>query len=77
MTSWMVRDALPEDAAAAVAVLRASIAELCVADHQNDPASLERWLRNKTVQNFVAWLADPANCVVVKANRLVAPSTRS
>ena len=32
-----IRDARPEDAPAACRVLRASIIELCVADHGNDP----------------------------------------
>ena len=54
-----VRDARPEDAAAACAVLRASISELCVADHHNDPEILGRWLANKTPENVVAWAADP------------------
>jgi GNAT superfamily N-acetyltransferase len=65
MPSFVVRPAVPEDAADAVTVLRASITELCVADHQNDIASLERWLRNKTVENFRAWVADSSNFVVV------------
>ncbi|WP_154071510.1 hypothetical protein [Bradyrhizobium lablabi] len=33
-----IRDAVPEDATAAWEVVRRSIAELCVADHHNDPA---------------------------------------
>jgi GNAT superfamily N-acetyltransferase len=54
-----IRDAKPEDAKAARDVLRASIAELCVADHRNDPAILKRWLANKTPENVAAWSADP------------------
>ena len=50
---------------AAVAVLRESITELCVADHQNDPETLDRWLRNKTIEHFHCWLADPSNFLVV------------
>ncbi len=53
-----IRDARPADAAAACEVLRASISELCVADHQNDPEILGRWLANKTPENLVAWAAD-------------------
>lgn len=54
-----VRDATPADAAAACSVLRASITELCVADHHNDSAILGWWLANKTPDNVVAWIADP------------------
>jgi GNAT superfamily N-acetyltransferase len=55
----IVRDARPEDAAAACSVLRASITELCVADHHNDAAILRRWLANKTPENVAAWSIDP------------------
>ena len=54
-----IRDATKADAAAACEVLRASISELCVADHHNDPAILGRWLANKTPENVVAWSAHP------------------
>ncbi|HUP94138.1 MAG TPA: GNAT family N-acetyltransferase [Burkholderiales bacterium] len=55
------------DAEAAVVVLRRSIVELCVADHQNDPATLAKWLENKTVEHFHAWLASDRNrCVVTE-----------
>ena len=53
-----VRDATKTDAAAACEVLRASISELCAADHHNDPAILGRWLANKTPENVTAWAAD-------------------
>jgi GNAT superfamily N-acetyltransferase len=65
MTAVLVRCAVPEDAAVAVAVLRDSITKLCVADHRNDPHSLEPWLRNKTVENFSRWLNNAENYVVV------------
>ena len=48
-----------------MALLRASITELCVDDHRNDAATLERWLRNKTVEFFLSWLADLDNHMVV------------
>jgi len=54
-----IRGATPEDAAAACAVLRASISELCVADHHNDPEILDRWLANKTPESLAAWIAAP------------------
>jgi hypothetical protein len=43
-----VRDAVPEDAPAACHIMRRSIAELCGADHNNDPVILQRWLSNNT-----------------------------
>ncbi|MGJ5180371.1 GNAT family N-acetyltransferase [Bradyrhizobium oligotrophicum] len=51
----IIRDATPDDAAQACAVLRASIIDLCVADHRNDPGILSRWLANKTPENVAAW----------------------
>jgi GNAT superfamily N-acetyltransferase len=53
--------------------VRRSIAELCVADHRNDPETLARWLANKTPQSFLAWISSVDNfCVVVESDdRLV------
>ncbi len=63
-----IREARPEDAAAAIEVVRRSIEELCVADHRNDPDTLAGWLANKTPQSFQGWLANPQNfCVVAVA----------
>jgi GNAT superfamily N-acetyltransferase len=61
----VVRGATSADAEASVALLVASITTLCIADHMNDPATLERWLRNKTVGHFEQWLADPVNRLFV------------
>ncbi|HTR85683.1 MAG TPA: GNAT family N-acetyltransferase [Reyranella sp.] len=52
-----IRDALPSDAEAACAVMRRSIAELCMADHHDDPKILGAWLANKTAETFRSWLA--------------------
>jgi GNAT superfamily N-acetyltransferase len=60
-----IRRARPEDAPEACVVMRRSIAELCAADHRNNEAILSRWLANKTVEHFTAWLADPHNAVLV------------
>jgi GNAT superfamily N-acetyltransferase len=60
-----IREALPADAAAACIVLKRSIAELCIADHRNDPSILARWLSNKTHENFCAWVNQPDNSVLV------------
>jgi GNAT superfamily N-acetyltransferase len=63
------RIAEARDADAAVRVLRRSITELCVADHHNDPTTLQKWLENKTVKNFLSWLAAESNfCVVTESN---------
>jgi len=60
-----IRKAALDDAAVACAVLRRSIAELCHADHRDDPVFINRWLENKTPENVSAWIADPDNCVYV------------
>jgi GNAT superfamily N-acetyltransferase len=60
-----IRDAVAEDAPVACAVIRCSIAELCVADHANDPAILTSWLSNKTPEIVASWIARPDNSVLV------------
>ena len=65
MNAVVTRFATPADAAGAVAVLRASITQLCELDHQSDALTLDRWLSNKTVENFLTWLADPDSRIVV------------
>ncbi|MCK8783226.1 GNAT family N-acetyltransferase [Roseomonas sp. NAR14] len=61
----LIRDARPDDAAAACDVMRRSIAGLCAADHGGDPAILAGWLRNKTPGTFLEWLAQPGNSLLV------------
>ena len=53
------------EAAAICEVLRRSIIELCVLDHQNDPVRLAEWLANKTPENVASWIADPDNRIFV------------
>jgi GNAT superfamily N-acetyltransferase len=60
-----IRDATPADAAAACEVLRASITELCVADHRNDPAILAAWLANKTPEIVAGWATRPAGSLLL------------
>ena len=65
MAEIQVRRAVTEDAPAAVELLRASILQLCDADHQHDPHTLALWLRNKTTLEFSSWLANPNSHIVV------------
>jgi GNAT superfamily N-acetyltransferase len=60
-----IRTATLEDASAACGVLRRSILECCVQDHQNNSDILDTWLGNKTPQNVSAWVASPANYTLV------------
>jgi GNAT superfamily N-acetyltransferase len=60
-----IRTATPEDASAACGVLRRSILECCVEDHQNKSEILDTWLGNKTPQNVSAWVSSPANYTLV------------
>jgi len=62
---FAVRQAQPEDAEAAVAIVRRSITELCTDDHQGDPDTISTWLSNKTVQDFVSWMASDDNFFVI------------
>ena len=52
-----IRAARQDDAAEICLVLRRSITELCVADHNNDPLILDPWLANKTPENLQTWIA--------------------
>jgi GNAT superfamily N-acetyltransferase len=61
----VVRDAILGDSDRVLNVVRQSITRLCVDDHQNDPATLEHWLANKTPEHFARWLADPDRALVV------------
>ncbi len=65
MPANSTRVATLEDAESAVALLRASITELCVADHGNDVAILGEWLANKTVEQWQRWVADRTRCTLV------------
>jgi GNAT superfamily N-acetyltransferase len=63
----IIRDAAPADADEACAVLRASIAELCGADHHDDPEILSRWLANKTPDNVASWADGEGRSLLVVA----------
>jgi GNAT superfamily N-acetyltransferase len=64
----IIRDAVSEDASAACQTMRRSIAELCAADHHNDPAILQRWLSNKTPEIFRTWIKPDNSLLVVVEN---------
>jgi GNAT superfamily N-acetyltransferase len=69
----IIRDAVSEDASAASQTMRRSIAELCAADHHNDPAILRRWLSNKTPEIFKTWIkSDNSLLVAVENNNILA-----
>jgi GNAT superfamily N-acetyltransferase len=69
----IIRDAVLEDASAACQTMRRSIAELCAADHHNDPAILQRWLSNKTPEIFKTWIKpDNSLLVAVENNGILA-----
>ena len=52
----IVRSGIEADASEAVKVLRRSITELCVEDHQNNEEAVADWLSNKTEANWIRWL---------------------
>lgn len=61
----VVRAATLADSERALAVVRQSVTQLCGLDHQHDPATLERWLANKTPEHFARWLAQPDGFLAV------------
>jgi putative acetyltransferase len=60
-----IRQATPNDAPAACALLRLSIEEGCQQDHGGRPEILQAWLGNKTTGNVLGWLSSPSNFAVV------------
>lgn len=60
-----IRVAEEKDAESACRVLRQSIETLCVADHENDAQTLDRWLSNKTPDNVRTWIDAPDVTVMV------------
>lgn len=53
------RTAEARDAEACAAIMRASIRELCRADHGGDAAIVDAWTANKTSANVLRWIGDP------------------
>lgn len=63
--AFQIRKAAPQDAAAVCRVLRRSITEGCVQDHQHDPATLTSWLGNKNPETVAGWFTSPTNFPLV------------
>ena len=61
----IIRDATKADAVKACEAIRASIAELCVADHNRNPEIWGRWLASKTPANVAAWTASVGSSLLV------------
>src|ERR1700742_2739940 len=61
----IIRDGSASDAATDGEAIRASIAELCVADHNRNPEILRRWLASKTPANVAAWTASDGSSLLV------------
>jgi GNAT superfamily N-acetyltransferase len=53
------------DASRIAALLRASIVQLCAADHGNRDEPLRQWLANKTTPNVETWVSNPDNIMLV------------
>jgi GNAT superfamily N-acetyltransferase len=60
-----VRAATRSEAAAISDLMVASITALCVADHQNRPEAVSRWLANKTPAGVLDWFDNPDNRIFV------------
>jgi N-acetylglutamate synthase-like GNAT family acetyltransferase len=60
-----IRQAVPDDAPAACALLRRSIEHGCAVDHAERPEILQTLLGNKTPQNVAAWFGSATNHAVV------------
>ena len=47
-------------------MLYASIADLCVANHGNDPEIVAQWLANKTQRDVRGWIEAPSRLYVAE-----------
>ncbi len=60
-----IRPASALDAEAVCKVVRSSITNCCQLDHDDEPTLLLDWLANKTVDNSLRWISNPANHAIV------------
>lgn len=59
-----LRQSKPADAEQIANVIRQSVEQLCIADHQGEQAVLNSWLENKTPETITAWVnAKDSYCV--------------
>jgi GNAT superfamily N-acetyltransferase len=65
MPAVVVRTATMIDAPCIAALLRASIVQLCAADHDYRDAPLREWLANKTTPIVETWVSNPSNVMLV------------
>ena len=63
--TYLIRRAVPTDAAGVCDVVRRSISDLCIDDHQGDQATIDAWLANKTVPNVESWIRSNRSIAVV------------
>lgn len=61
----IIRPAVAADAEAICDVLRQTILQTCADDHRHEPAILDAWLGNKHPAQVAAWMAAPANRMLV------------
>lgn len=64
------RAAVAADAGAVCSVLRQAILETCADDHRHEPAILDAWMGNKQPSQVAAWMAAPANHMIVAERAL-------
>lgn len=60
-----IRRATLADGEAAIATIRRSVTELCLADHDGQADRLEPWLSNKTVEHWATWIVREDAVVLV------------
>ncbi|WP_425065436.1 GNAT family N-acetyltransferase [Reyranella sp.] len=63
--TFEIREATEADADQGCEVMKRSIRELCIADHQHKAGILDRWLANKHPDVFRGWLRQPGNSLMV------------
>jgi GNAT superfamily N-acetyltransferase len=71
--TFTIRRAVASDALGACDVVRRSIRDLCVADHQGDEATIAAWLANKTKARVEDWISSARHIAFVaeEAGRVV------
>ncbi len=60
-----VREATPNDAAAACAAVRRSIVEICGPDYGHEEPVMSDWLKSMTKENFLGWIEAGEDCCLV------------